>query len=295
MGKSYRLYKIERKIIPYLFLTPNLLIFGIFVIIPALYGVIYSFTNFDGLSKMNFIGLKNYINILHDHLFWQSFLRTTIYAIVVVPLIYIGALGTALLLTQKIAFRGIFRAIIYWPTMVSFIVVGLIWKWIFGDSFGVLNYLIELMGYKPIPWLSNGFNANMTVVIASLWSRIGFYMVIFIAALESIPATYYEAAEIDGASSVQRFFKITLPLLKPTSLLIIILSLLDAFKAFPLILALTGGGPGRDTTYVVQHIYEFAFTKTKMGYASAMSIILFFVIAILTWLQFKAARGGEIS
>ncbi|MBE3578615.1 MAG: sugar ABC transporter permease [Caldanaerobacter subterraneus] len=294
MEKSYTMYKLEKKLIPYLFLLPNLLIFGIFVIFPAFFGLYYSFTNFDGLFKMDFIGFKNYINIFHDTLFWHSFLRTTIYALVVVPLIYVGALGTAILLTQKIILKGIFRAIIYWPTMVSFIVVGLIWKWIFGDSFGVLNYFLELIGKQPIPWLSNGFFANITVIIATLWSRIGFYMVIFLAALESIPTVYYEAADIDGASPIRKFFNITLPLLKPTSLLVIILSLIDAFKAFPLILALTGGGPGRDTTYVVQHIYQFAFIKTKMGYASAMSVILFLVIAVLTWLQFKVARGGEI-
>lgn len=141
--------------------------------------------------------------------------------------------------------------------MISFIIVGLTWKWIFGD-FGILNYVLTLVGAEPVHFLSDPTYANLSVIVATLWSRVGFFMVIFMAGLQVIPNDYYEAAHLDGASKLRSFWSITLPLLKPTSLLVIMISLIDAFKAYPLMFALTGGGPGRETTFIVQYIYEIA-------------------------------------
>lgn len=280
----------QKRIAPYLFLLPNLSIFIVFIVAPALYGVYYSFTDYDGLNKAKFIGLENYIEIFGDMKFWLIFKQTGIYAAIVVPGIFLFALGVALLLIQKIKFKPVFRAAIYWPTMISFVVVGVTWKWIFGDSFGVLNYLIELMGREGIPWLTDPFFARMTVVIATLWCRVGFYMVIFMAGLQNIPLQYYEAARIDGATKVLAFRYITLPLLKPTSVMVIMLCIIDSFKAYPLIVSLTGGGPGKTTTYLVQYIYRYGFEKSKLGYASAMSVLLFAVIAIITAIQFRSKK-----
>ena len=272
---------------PYLFLLPNFSIFIIFVVIPALYGLYYSFTKYDGLNAPEFIGFANYIEIFGDQKFWKIFTQTAYYSGIVVPGIFIFSLLVALMLVQNIRFKSFFRAIIYWPTMISFIVVGVTWKWIFGDTFGIFNYLIELSGNLPVPWLTDPFFAKLTIIIATLWGRVGFYMVIFMAGLQNIPEQYYEAAKIDGAGKVQRFFRITIPLLKPTSLMVLMLSLIESFKAYPLIVALTGGGPGNSTTYLVQYIYRYGFEKSELGYASAMSVILFLVIMILTALQFR--------
>ena len=148
--------------------------------------------------------------------------------------------------------------------MISYIIVGLTWKWIFGDSFGILNHLLTVVGVEPVGFLTSSFWANTAVIIATVWSRAGFFMVIFIAGLQAIPTDYYEAARLDGATGMKVFRYITLPLLKPTSLLVVMLTLIDAFKAFPLMFALTGGGPGKDTTYIVQYIYEIGFNNRSL-------------------------------
>ncbi|WP_010277289.1 carbohydrate ABC transporter permease [Paenibacillus senegalensis] len=292
-GAAYSNKKWKKTIAPYLFILPNLIIFSVFIVLPAIFGLVYSFTDYDGLNDMNFIGLANYIDILTDAQFWGALSRTGMYAAVVVPLLFASSLGIAILLIQQVKMKGLFRAIIYWPTMVSFIIVGLTWKWILGGSFGIANYLLSLFGLEPVGWLTDPFFANASVVVATLWSRIGFFMVIFIAGLQSIPQEYYEAATIDGASKLRSFRSITLPLLKPTSLLVIMLAVIDAFKAYPLMFALTGGGPGRETTYIVQHIYQTGFTSQQLGTASAMSVVLFVIIGVFTLLQFKLAKGGE--
>jgi alpha-1,4-digalacturonate transport system permease protein len=291
---SFRKDKFNRQIAPYLFVLPNFLIFFIFIVVPAFVGLVYSFTDFDGLSEMNFIGLENYKEVFASSEYWGIFGNTFIYAFSVVPLIFVSSLGIAVLLIKEIKAKGFFRAIFYWPTMLSAIIVGVTWKWIFGDSFGILNYMLESAGLEPVHWLSDPLFAKISVVVGSVWARIGFFMIIFMAGLQSIPTSYYEAAQIDGASKARMFWTITLPLLKPTSLLVLILLLIESFKQYPLVLALTGGGPAKETTFLVQYIYEFGFEKGELGYASAMSVVLFIVIAIFTIIQFKWTKGGSI-
>lgn len=278
---------------PYLFVLPNLVIFSTFIILPTIVGLVYSFHDYDGLNPMEFVGLANYKEIFLDNpRFWSALGKTALYALIVVPSIYALALAFALLLIQNIRFRGLFRAVFYWPTMISFIIVGLTWRWIFGD-FGAFNLLLNTLGMASVPMLSDPFNANVAVIIATVWSRVGFFMVIFVAGLQAIPRENYEAAYLDGASRLRVFWNITLPLLKPTTVLVVMLSAIDAFKQFPLIKALTGGGPGRETTFIVQHIYETGFMRQELGMASAMSVVLFAIIAILTIIQFRISRGGE--
>ncbi len=285
--------RLKRTVTPYLFVLPNTLIFSIFIVFPAFLGLFYSLHDYDGLNEMKFLGLANYAELLSDRTFWQVMGRSFLYTATVVPLLFVCSLGIAALLIQEIRFRGLFRAIFYWPVMISFIIVGLTWKWIFGDSFGILNYLLEQAGMKGIGWLTDPFWAKVSVVIATLWSRVGFYMVIFIAGLQAIPTEYYEAARIDGASRSRIFMSITLPLLKPTSLLVLILSMIEAFKQYPLMFALTSGGPNKATTYIVQYIYETGFEKLELGLASAMSVVLFVIIGIFTSIQFRLGKGGS--
>lgn len=292
-GLSLKKDKRARFWAPYLFVLPNLLIFLIFIIIPALMGLVYSFTNYDGISKFNFIGLENYTRLFTSQEFWQVFINTVEYAVFVVPLVFVLSLFIASLLIKEIKGRGFFRAIFYWPTMISFIIVGLSWKWIFGDSFGIITYLLEAAHLPVIKWLSDPFFAKASIVMATVWSRLGFFMVIFIAGLQSIPASYYEAAQIDGATKRQIFWNITLPLLKPTSLLVFLLLVVESVKSYPLVFSLTGGGPAKETTLIVQYIYENGFTKSDVGYASAMSVILFIVIGVFSLIQYKWAKGGS--
>ncbi|MUG70933.1 MULTISPECIES: carbohydrate ABC transporter permease [Paenibacillus] len=283
--------KKKLQLAPYLFVLPNFLIFSVFIVIPTLIGFVYSFHEYDGLNPMSFVGIDNYKEVFANEEFWTALSKTALYAATVVPGIYCLSLAVAILLIQQIKLRGLFRAIFYWPTMISFIIVGLTWKWIFGD-FGILNYVLTLVGAEPVHFLSDPTYANLSVIVATLWSRVGFFMVIFMAGLQVIPNDYYEAAHLDGASKLRSFWSITLPLLKPTSLLVIMISLIDAFKAYPLMFALTGGGPGRETTFIVQYIYEIGFAKQELGMASSMSVVLFALIAVFTVVQFKLSKGG---
>ena len=278
---------------PYFFLTPNMFIFSCFVIFPAVVGFYYSFTNYDGLNPADWVGFSNYIDLFTDKEFWYIFGKTVLYVGVTVPLIYWSALLVGNMLVKPLKAKGFFRAIYYWPAMISFVVIGLMWRWILGESFGLINYLLNVFGFDSIQTLSNPYFANTAVILVTVWSRLGFYMVIFIAGLQNIPDSLYEAADMDGATESQKFWHITLPMMKPVSLLVITLSTIETFKAYPLILNLTGGGPFKSTTYIVQYIYETGFKVNEVGHASAMSVILFAVIAILTLFQFKFRKGEE--
>ncbi|MCP1312479.1 carbohydrate ABC transporter permease [Paenibacillus tyrfis] len=286
--------KWKRIVAPYLFVLPNFAIFTTFIVIPAIVGFVYSFHKYDGLNEMEFLGLQNYMDIFANDEFWETFGRTAVYVAIAVPLLYAASLGIAMLLIREVRAKGFFRAVFYWPTMIAFIIVGLTWKWIFGDSFGILNYVLELAGAHPVKWLTDPFYANLSVIVATVWSRTGFYMVIFIAGLQAIPADMYEAARLDGASRWRTFLSITLPLLKPTSVLVLMLSVIETVKMFPLMYSLTGGGPGKETTFIVQYIYETGFSKQELGLASAMSVILFVIIAAFTALQFRLTKGGAV-
>ncbi|MGN8646308.1 carbohydrate ABC transporter permease [Gracilibacillus sp. HCP3S3_G5_1] len=283
-----------RSWVPYAFLLPNMLIFGIFVGLPAIYGVYYSFTEWDGISSPVFVGLENFRQILTDSNFWDMLKRTFIYVVLVVPFTVISALGLAWLLTRKIKFTNFFRTIFYLPVMISFIVVGLMWNWILQVDTGLINYLLSLISIDPVNWLLDPIMANLSVIIVTIWARVGFFMVIFIAGLQNISPTLYEAADIDGASGRVKFFKITVPMLKPITLLVIILSFIEFFKTFALVVSLTGGGPINSTKYYVQYTYDVGFNQGEFGVGSALSLILFIIMAVITLIQWKISDGGRV-
>lgn len=288
------MYRWKKKIAPYLFILPNLIIFSIFIVFPAVFGFYVSFTEWDVLTSPEFIGLGNFVKLFQSAEFWTILSRTLIYVFSVVPITFGLSMVLAIILDRDIKAKGFFRAIFYLPTMLSFIVIGVSWRWILGNNFGILNYLLDLAGMAPVNWLTNATTATIMVIFASVWARVGYFMVMFIAGLQGIPGVYYEAAKIDGASKWQQFRHITFPLLKPTSLVVVVLSTIQAFKMFGLIKVMTTGGPGDSTTYLVQEIYQQAFQVGDMGYASAMSVMLFLILGLLTIVQFKVSnRGGN--
>jgi alpha-1,4-digalacturonate transport system permease protein len=273
-------------------LIPMGVIFGVYLFYPAVYGLLISFTKWDGVNEQEFVLFDNYIKLAHDSDFWAAFLRTMVFTAISVPGIYVAALALAVLLTRKIKGSSIFRAIFYWPTMISSIVVGLSWRFILGE-FGIANYILSLFGKESVAWLTNSTMAMAVVIFVTIWSMAGYYMVMFIAGIKAIPQDYYEAAQIDGASFWQQFWYITLPLLKSTSLLVLVLSMVTVIKTYPLVVALTDGGPAGATKFMVQIIQETGFEKSQMGYACAMTMVLFVVLAALTTLQFKLNKGGS--
>ena len=240
----------ERKLFPYLMLLPMIVIFGVFLFYPALNGLKISFMKWDGINPQEFVGLKNYSKLLGDKAFWRAFTRTIAFTAMAVPGIYVAALGLALLLTREVKGSDFFRAVFYWPTMISSIVVGLSWRFLLGEDFGVINYMITTLGKSPVKWLTDPKIAMGVIVFVTVWSLAGYYMVMFVAGIEAIPRDYYEAAQIDGASFWQQFRFITLPLLKATSLLVLVLSTVTVIKTYPLVYALTKGGPAGATKFI---------------------------------------------
>ncbi len=283
----------EQKIFPYLLLLPTMAIFGLFLFFPALNGLWISFTKWDGINPQEFLGLKNYIKLAGDEKFLASFLGTMLYTLLSVPAILVSALMLALILTRGFKGSNFFRAVFYWPTMISSIIVGLTWRFLLGEDFGFVNYLLTVMGNSPVKWLTDPKAAMAVVIFATTWSMAGYYMVMFIAGIKAISETYYEAADMDGAGFWQQFWYITLPLLKPTSLLVLVLSTVNVIKSYPLVYALTQGGPAGATKFMVQLIQETGFEKNQMGYACAMTTVLFIILAVLTFVQFRLNRGGE--
>ncbi|MFD2658433.1 carbohydrate ABC transporter permease [Gracilibacillus thailandensis] len=279
---------------PFLFIFANLVLFILFFAWPALLGVYYSFTEYNG-SIATFVGLNNYINLFQDPSFYKALFRTFFYTLLGVPFIYVTSLIISVLLVSKYTKgKNVAKMIFFFPWLVSPIVVGILWRWMFGESFGFINYMIQVLGGNPIQWSSDGNFAFLVVLFATAWAGTAFNMLIFIGALISIPKSLYEAADVDGGTAWQKFWHITLPSIRSTSFLVILLAVFNLMKEFPMVQALTNGGPGSDTTFIVQYIYETGFDQLKIGYASAASMVLFVVLLVFALLQFRFAKGGKI-
>ena len=273
---------------PLLFLLPNILIFGLFIIVPAIQGLRMSFTEWGVFTTPRFIGFANFVELAQDAVFWKTFSNTIVYSLFTVSLIMVYALALALLLYKNtIKGEKIFRSLFYIPSLLSMITVGIAWRFILGDEMGIINYLLRRLGGSGIPWLTDSNLAMISIIGVSIWAQAGYYMVILIAGLQAIPIELYEAATIDGASKTKTFTAITLPLLRSTLLVVMVLSTIASFKAYELISVMTKGGPGYATKLIVQQVYQVAFLEDRMGYASAMSIVLMLIISIFTLVQFK--------
>jgi alpha-1,4-digalacturonate transport system permease protein len=305
--QSYKNYKFRQKIIPYIFLAPNLIIFSIFIILPAIIGILYSFTDrtLFSFGAVNNIGFDNYRTLFQDEFFIKALTNTLGLVIVAVPLMFVVSLLLATVLKQPIKILGFYRSVYYWPVMISAIVVGIIWQWIFAGNFGLFNTTyasihnflasINLVSkpFTPSPTLSDARFAWISVVFVIVWSRSGYYMIIFLAALLSIPTSLYEAAEMDGASKLQKFLFITYPSLKAARVMVLILVTMEIFKIYPLVLTFTGGGPFRATEFTVQYIYKMAFQYYQVGLASAMSVIMLIIVTSISGLIFFTSKRGE--
>lgn len=280
---------------PLLFLLPNILIFGTFIIIPAIQGLRMSFTEWGVFTTPVFIGFDNFIELAGDEVFWKTFSNTIVYSFFTVALIMVYALALALLLYKNtIKGEKLFRSLFYIPSLLSMITVGIAWRFILGDEMGIINYLLRAAGGNGVRWLTDSKLAMVSIILVSIWAQAGYYMVVLIAGLQAIPIELYEAAKIDGASAPKIFTSITLPLLRSTLLVVLVLATIASFKAYELISVMTKGGPGYATKFIVQQVYQVAFLEDRMGYASAMSIVLMLIISLFTVLQFKLS-GREAS
>jgi len=272
-----------RKYIGLVFISPWLVAFLAFDLIPTGAAFYYSFTDWSALSpESSYVGLANYREMFfNDRLFWQSFWNTLYYSVFAVPLGVIAAFALALMLNARIRFQGLFRTLFYLPAVVPTVAASIVWLWIFDTRRGILNYGLELVGLEPIRWLTSPDWSKDALIIMSLWT-IGGGMVIYLAGLQGIPQDLYEAAAVDGAGTIRKLVNITIPLMTPTIFFNLLLGVIGSFQVFNSAFILTGGGPVNSTRFYMLHLYENAFGLSRMGYASAMAVMLFLVVLLIT-------------
>ena len=277
----------------WLFLLPSLAIFALYRIIPMIWNVVLSLEFWSPYKPATFAGLYHYQEMLfYDDAFWQV-LWNTILFMVSAPVGIALALGVALLVDTKVRGRNVYRTIVFMSYPVMTVAVGIIWQWLYNENVGLINYMLISLGVidRGIPFLQSFDFALPAVIVASIWQVIGFYMIILLTGLQSIPPNLYEAASIDGASPMQTFRRITLPLLRPSLFLCFVVGIINSFTAFDLIFVMTGGGPGHATDLLVTYIYSTAFTLSKFDYAAAMTVANFILFVGLAFVANRLAGG----
>lgn len=292
---------------PWVFLLPNLIIFSLFILFPMLLNFYYAFTGGTQLFPADrpFVGTDNFERLLDcsnfldpntctEDRFWRAMRNTGVFVFFQVGGIVILALLTAIVLNRRIRFLGFFRSVFFYPVLLSPVVVALIWKWVLQRD-GLLNALIVSAGGDAVPFLLNADWSMFWAITVSIWANMGFYTLILLAGLQSIPGELYDAAAIDGANPTQTFRNVTMPLLMPTMMVVLVLALIRAVQMFDEVYVLTGGGPGTATMLLIQYIYQtgFASQVQRFGLAAAASVMLGLVLLIATLIQLRLGRGSE--
>lgn len=280
--------------VAYVFLLPVIILFAVFNAFPMLYSLWLSFMEWDGFSpQKKFVGMQNYLNILKNSEFYNSLYVTIIYtALVTILSILIGML-VANMLNSKIRFRSLYRTMYFIPVVTATAASGVVWKYLLDPSQGIINKFLALLHLSPVPWLTDPFWVIISISMVGIWKRIGFNMVIYLAALQGISQGYYEAADIDGATDFEKFRYITVPLLKPTTILLVIMSFIDSFQIFDQVYVMTNGGPMGSSNVLGLYMYREGFKIGHIGYASAVSWVIFLFVFIATLIQFKVTDKGE--
>lgn len=269
----------RKKIMPYLLVSPYIVHFILFVSFPVVFSIILTFNKWNIISPMEYSGLNNYIKLFSDKTFFKSIGNTLIFLIIHIPLQIIVSLFLAEILNQKIKLRGIFRGAFFLPVIVSGVVVTILWQQLYGFDMGLLNRILTGIGLGKVGWLVDPKIAMPSIALMATWKNVGLYIILFLVGLQTVPAQYYEAADLEGATHLQKFFKITLPMINPTIFMVVILSTIGGFSLFIEPYIMTGGGPLNSTMSAVLYIYKQGFFYYHMGYAATLG--LFFALIIL--------------
>jgi len=273
---------------PYLYILPTFFFLFVFTHWPILRTFYVSFFKWNMASpRMEFVGFANYAQARSAPLFWEVLRNNIVFAIGTVPLTLALALALALLINQKLRGLAIYRALLFYPTMIPMAAAAMIWLWILTPNYGLLNFYGKWLGLPDIHWLGHSKLALWALVLVGVWKRVGYYMVIYLAGLQVIPDYLHEAAIIEGANPWQRFWRVTFPLLSPTTFFVGLMAVIDSFQAIDQVYLMTGGGPGNATNLFIFYIYQNAFRFFDMGYGSAVSAILFLILLGLTVLAFR--------
>jgi multiple sugar transport system permease protein len=277
----------------WLLLAPALAIFLVFRVIPLLWNLALSFQFWSPMKPAEWAGLFHYEEMfVYDDVFWTALKNTFVYMLTA-PIAIVIALALALLVNSKIRGRGVYRTIIFMSYPLMVVAVGIIWRWLYDERVGLINYTLRSLGIldEPIAFLESYATALPSVIAAAIWQIVGFFMIILLTGLQSIPPNLYEAAAIDGASRVSQFFRITLPLLRPSIFLCFVIAIIASFTSFDLIYVMTGGGPGHATELLITYIYKSAFTLSQFDYAGALTIVMFVLFVGLALLGNLLAGG----
>jgi multiple sugar transport system permease protein len=277
------------------FVLPSVALFVVFLAAPLLYSLYISFHKWSMMRDPVWLGLDNYRRLLHDDIFWRSFRNTAVFTVLFVPLITLTSLGSAALLNQAIRAKGLFKALIFIPVITPSVVVGVVWTYAFQPELGLANELLRTLHLPTSLWLGSSDIALPALVMVTIWQRFGWFMILFLAGLQDIPLEVKEAAALDGASPMQSFLQITVPLLRPTIVLVTVLGAISAFQIFDLIFIMTEGGPAYATQTLSYYIYQKAFRSFDMGYAASMSYFLFAILLVLTLIQMRILRPAAES
>lgn len=289
--KKQRTMTQRNRLTGYMFLLPNIIGFALFVFVPVIASFLMSFTEWNGFGPFKFVGLDNYLKLFDDDNFKISFMNSMIFTILSVPLTLFLALIISVWMNAGIKFVKLFRTAVFLPYVTATIAVAVVWQLILNPSMGPVNQMLQALGVtEPPGWFSSSGWALISVAIVYIWHSIGYYMVLYLAGLQGIPDHLYEAAELDGAGPIAKFFRVTLPMLSPIIFFTVIIGVINSFKVFDFIYVLTQGGPGRSTQVLVYTIYNVAFKQFSFGYASAMAYVLFLVILVFTYVQFRGQK-----
>jgi len=288
--------KRKEKITTFVFILPWLVSFCIFVLYPIVFSICVSMTDYSGLTwDMRFVGFSNYARAFKDRVFLKALSNTFLFVLITVPATTVISLLLAVLLTSGIKFKRLFQAGYFLPSVISMVVISMIWLYIYSAT-GPLNTLLRSLGFD-VParsWLASERTALGSIMVMDVWSAVGYYTVLFVAGLQSLPLQLYEAARIDGATKWQIFKRITLPLLKPTILFVVSINSIRSFQIFTEIFTLTGGGPANSTQTIVHYLYDVSFRKFEMGYGSAIAYVLLFIVLAITVIQRKMLKGEQL-
>ena len=289
---SHQKRAIRSNLVGYSFIIPNLVGYSLFVFLPVCFSFVLSVMEWDASqAPMKFVGLANFADIFGDRVFRSSFIHTIQYALMTVIPTLILALLLAVLLNNKLKGVAIFRTAFYFPYIASIVAVGAVWNMLFQPDFGPINQFLKFIGIdNPPRWVVSTDWAMVAISIVSIWKYMGYYMIVYLAALQGISGELYEAASLDGANSWQKLRYITIPMLTPTTFFVLIMLTIQCFKVFDMVYVMTGGGPGNATKTLVNYIYDKAFVSWEFGPASAGAIVLFAVVLVVTLIQFSGEK-----
>jgi ABC-type sugar transport system permease subunit len=273
------------------FILPNFIGFAVFILAPVLFSFFLSVNSWDGFRPMEFVGLDNFRQIFGDRVFKKAMLNTLQFSFFTITLTLAASLALAMMLNQKLKGINFFRSAIFFPYVASIVAVAVVWNMLFQKDYGPINEFLRFIGIaNPPGWTASTRHALPAVITVVIWKNMGYYMVIYLAALQGIPPELHEAAMIDGASALDRFRHVTLPMLTPTTFFTVMMLTINSFKVFDLVYAMTEGGPGQATTLIVNYIYNQAFVSWNYGRASAASMVLFALVATVTIIQFRMEK-----